>query len=75
MTLGKQLCNYVEKLCKRWYNISGKGGMTMEDLITKADIENMRLLTEDELSQLNFHELCLYLGLLDKFEKKLREEE
>ena len=47
----------------------------MEDLITKADIENMRLLTEDELSQLNFHELCLYIGLLDKFEKKLREEE
>ncbi len=43
----------------------------MDNIITKKDVENAVLLTEEELENLNFDELCLYLGLLDKMEEVL----
>ncbi len=35
----------------------------------------MKFLTNDELSHLNYFELCLYISLLDKLEESLGEEE
>lgn len=50
-----------------------KGGKFMKDevIITKNDIEEMELLSTEELEKLNFHELCAYLGMLDIAEKIL----
>lgn len=45
----------------------------MNSKINIEDIKNGRLLSQDELEKLNFHELCLYLGLLDEMEKILKE--
>ena len=43
--------------------------------ITKKEIEEMKLLTDEELQKLNFHELCMYLNMLDEAEKILGGEE
>lgn len=40
-------------------------------VITKKDIENMKLLTDEEIKKLSFHELCLYLNMLDNAESIL----
>lgn len=45
--------------------------MKDEIIITKKDIEEMELLSTEELEKLNFHELCAYLGMLDMAEKVL----
>ena len=47
--------------------------MNIENLLEMKDFENMELLTDEEMEKLNFHELCLYMGLLEKIEKKMRE--
>ena len=39
--------------------------------ITKKEIEEMKLLSDEELKKLNFHELCLYLNMLEEAEKIL----
>ena len=45
--------------------------MKDELLFTKKDIQEMTLLSTEELEKLNFHELCAYLGMLDIAEKLL----
>lgn len=40
-------------------------------VITKKDVEEMRLLTDEEIKKLSFHELCLYLNMLDNAESIL----
>ena len=40
--------------------------MANNETITKKDIEDMKLLTEEEISKLNFNELCMYLEILEK---------
>lgn len=40
-------------------------------VITKKDVEKMRILTDEEIKKLSFHELCLYLNMLDNAEKIL----
>lgn len=48
----------------------------MEEIkLTKKEVENMKLLSDEELQKLSFHELCLYLEMLDKAEKILEEGE
>jgi hypothetical protein len=47
--------------------------MNIENLLEMEDIENIELLTDEEMEKLNFHELCLYIGLLEKIENKMRE--
>ncbi len=37
--------------------------------------KKMRFLTKEELSHLNYFELCLYISLLDKLEESLGEGE
>lgn len=44
-----------------------------ENKLTKKEIEDMKLLSDEELQKLNFHELCLYLKMLDDAEKILEE--
>ena len=39
--------------------------------ITKKEIEEMKLLTDEEIKNLSFHELCLYLNNLEIAEKIL----
>ena len=43
--------------------------------ITKQDVEKMKLLTDDEIKKLSFHELCMYLDMLEMAEKLLEGEE
>ena len=43
----------------------------MDDIINVEDIKHMKLLTKEELEKLNYYELCLYIGLLNEFKKKL----
>lgn len=43
--------------------------------ITKKDIEEMRVLTAEEIKKLSFHELCAYLKTLEVAEKILKEGE
>lgn len=40
-------------------------------VITRKDIENMKLLTDEEIKKLSFHELCIYLNMLDNAESIL----
>ena len=47
----------------------------MEELkITKKEVKDMKLLTDEELQKLSFHELCVYLNMLEIAEKELSEE-
>lgn len=47
----------------------------MEEIkITKKEIEEMTLLTDEQLEKLSFHELCVYLNMLEIAEKMLGEE-
>lgn len=39
--------------------------MENKEMITKKDIENMKLLTDEEISKLSFDELCMYLSILE----------
>lgn len=39
--------------------------------ITKRDIQDMKLLTDEELRKLNFTELCIYLNTLEIAENVL----
>lgn len=43
--------------------------------ITKKDIEEMKVLTPEEISKLSFHELCAYLKTLEIAENILKEGE
>ena len=43
--------------------------------ITKKDIEEMKILTSEEIAKLSFHELCAYLNMLDLAEEFLEGEE
>ena len=45
--------------------------MKDEIQIEKKEIEEMKLLTEEELKKLSFHELCIYLNNLEIAEKIL----
>lgn len=46
----------------------------MKDIkITKKEIEEMKLLTDEEVRKLSFHELCAYLDMLEMAEKILEE--
>lgn len=45
--------------------------MKGEVTFTKKSVEEMELLSTEELNKLNFHELCAYLGMLDMAEKIL----
>lgn len=40
-------------------------------VITKKDVENMRILTDEEIKKLNFNELCMYYAMLDMAKKVL----
>lgn len=42
-----------------------------EIVITKKEIEEMKLLTDEEIDKLNFHELCAYYSMLEEAEKIL----
>lgn len=55
----------------KWAKREGGNFMKDEIIITKKDIEEMELLSTEELEKLNFHELCAYLGMLDMAEKVL----
>ena len=57
------------------YNKSESEEIDMEKIIKKADVENAQLLSDEEVKNLNFHELCLYIGLLDEMEEALEEDE
>jgi hypothetical protein len=46
----------------------------MNDKLTSSDIEKIELLTNEEIDELNFHELCLYYKMLDDMENVLKEE-
>lgn len=43
--------------------------------ITKKDIEEMKILTSEEIAKLSFHELCAYLKTLEVAENILKEGE
>lgn len=45
--------------------------MDKKIVITKKDIENMRILTDEEIKKLNFNELCMYYAMLDMAKKVL----
>lgn len=45
--------------------------MRQKNKLTKEDVEKFNVLTEEQINKLNFHELCLYLGLLDEMENVL----
>lgn len=43
--------------------------------MTKNNIKNMKLLSEEEIKKLTFHELCLYLDTLNQAEEILEGDE
>lgn len=45
--------------------------MENDVVITQEDVKNMRLLNDEEIQRLDFHELCLYLNMLDNAERIL----
>ena len=54
-----------------WLYVEGGNNMSDKIEITKKDVEEMQLLTDKELKNLSFHELCLYLNQLEIAEKIL----
>lgn len=45
--------------------------MENDVVITREDVKGMKLLSDEEIQKLDFHELCLYLNMLDNAERIL----